>query len=93
MTISAESIATAIARVSPVSLGWKETGDLRKEFHLACNRMTAGLRQEIQPARNDVANLANALATWNSAWPDWKAGYRVDLQRKRSPGQSPAIRH
>ena len=58
MNISAELIAIAILGVSLVSLGWKVTGDLRQEIH---------------HMRNDVPNLAIALATWNSSWPDWKA--------------------
>ena len=54
MTISPELIAIAILGVSLVSLGWKVTGDLRKEFHLVCNGVTGELRQDIHLVRNQV---------------------------------------
>ena len=54
MNISAELIAIAILGVSLVSLGWKVTGDLRKEFHLLCDKVTGDLRQEIHLVRKDL---------------------------------------
>ena len=54
MAISAELIAIGILGVSLVSLGWKVTGDLRKEIHLVCNQVTGELRQEIHLVRNQV---------------------------------------
>ncbi len=61
MAISAELIAIAILGVSLVSLGWKVTGDLRKEFHLVCNQVTGELRQETHLVRNDVGQLGDRI--------------------------------
>ena len=61
MAISAELIAIGILGVSLVSLGWKVTGDLRKEFHLVCNQVTGELRQETHLVRNDVGQLGDRI--------------------------------
>ena len=61
MAISAELIAIGILGVSLVSLGWKVTGDLRKEFHLVCNQVTGELRQETHFVRNDVGQLGDRI--------------------------------
>ena len=61
MTISAELIAIAILGVSLVSLGYKVTGDLRKEFHLVHSKVTEELRQEIQLVRHEVAQLGERI--------------------------------
>ena len=51
MTISAELVATAILGVSLVSLGWKVSSDIRREF-----------KQEIHYVREDVADLRERMA-------------------------------
>ncbi len=61
MAISAELIAIAILGVSLVSLGWKVTGDLRKEIHLVRNQVTGELRQETHLVRNDVGQLGDRI--------------------------------
>ena len=61
MAISAELIAIGILGVSLVSLGWKVTGDLRKEIHLVCNQVTGELRQEFHLVRNDVGQLGDRI--------------------------------
>ena len=73
MNISAELVAIAILGVSLVSLGWKVSSDIRRE-----------LKQKFTMSEKMLPDLAIALATWNSAWPDWKAGWRVALQRNWS---------
>ena len=61
MTISAELIAMGILGVSLVSLGWKVTGDLRKEIHLVSNKVTGELRQEIHLLGDRVGTLEHRM--------------------------------
>ena len=63
MTISAELIAIGILGVSLVSLGWKVTGDLRQEIHLACNKVAGDLRQEIHLLGDRIDSLEHRMGS------------------------------
>ena len=70
MTISAELVATAILGVSLVSLGWKVSSDIRREF-----------KQEIHYVREDVADLRERMARLEGLFEGFTRGELIEAKK------------
>lgn len=77
MTISAELIAIGILGVSLVSLGWKVTGDLRREIH--------HVRNDVAKLGDRIGNLEQRMARLEG----WLEGrFTEELELKAKPAAS-----
>ena len=70
MTISPELVAIAILGVSLVSLGWKVSSDIRREF-----------KQEIHYVREDVADLRERMARLEGLFEGFTRGELIEAKK------------
>ena len=77
MIISAELIAIGILGVALVSLGWKVSFDIRREFKLEIQHV----REDVANVRGDVADLRERMARLEGLFEGFTRGELAEQKK------------